>query len=245
VKIGSREFSPSLWPSAAAVSAFALFLALGSWQTDRAAEKQSLHETFMERGRMPAVDIGSIGDLRRDYEQLIWRRVRLSGSYETGVDYLLDNQVRQGRAGYLVYSPFRIGGSGERVLVSRGWIAAGADRGAAPAIEVADGEQLLEGLAKPVPVTPVLAHTPPEPLAPGTLRVQRIDPAAIAAAHGWTVLPYEVRLDGPSEVLVRDWAEPGSGRERHLGYAFQWYLLAAAVAVIYVIVNLKRAERPQ
>jgi len=35
----------------------------------------------------------------------------------------------------------------------------------------------------------------------------------------------------------------GFGPERHLGYAVQWFALAAAVLIIYVVVNLKRASK--
>ena len=37
-----------------------------------------------------------------------------------------------------------------------------------------------------------------------------------------------------SEGLLRDWTEPGSGVEKHYGYAFQWFALSALIAILYV-----------
>lgn len=232
------EFRPRPATTLAAAAALAILLALGFWQLDRAAQKEALHETFLARSRAAPVDIA--GAAVPEAEAMLWRRVRVRGRYDPAVIWLLDNQVYGGRAGYFVYSPFVLDGSDARVLVSRGWVAGGSDRTAAPAVATPAEAMVLQGLAKPVPRTPVLAETPPEALAPGVLRVQQIDLAAIGAAQGWKLLPWELRLDGTGEGFVRDWPEPGSGRERHLGYAFQWFAFAAVLCVIWLVLNLKR-----
>jgi surfeit locus 1 family protein len=57
------------------------------------------------------------------------------------------------------------------------------------------------------------------------------------------LVPYELRLaaEAPSG-FARQWPEPGSGHERHLGYAWQWFAMAATVAVLYLLLNLRREE---
>ena len=40
--------------------------------------------------------------------------------------------------------------------------------------------------------------------------------------------------------LVRSWERPDTGIEKHLGYAFQWFALAAAVSITYLALNFKR-----
>ena len=225
-------------PTLAAAALFALLLWLGFWQLDRAREKEALHAAFLARSAASPVDLLAAAG---DAEEIVWRRARLHGRYDREATYLLDNQVHGGQAGYLVYNAFILDGDERRVLVSRGWVPAGADRARAPAIEIPAGERLLEGLAKPVPVTPVLRETPAEPLAPGVLRVQQIDTAAFGAARGWELSSYEVRLDGSAAGFVRDWPVPGSGRERHLGYAFQWFAMAAALFTIFVVLGFRRS----
>ena len=46
--------------------------------------------------------------------------------------------------------------------------------------------------------------------------------------------------------LVRDWPAPDAGIDRHRGYAFQWYALAALAAGLtawYVFNETRRARR--
>jgi len=236
----NREFRPRAVPTLVASVLFGVLLSLGFWQLDRAAQKAALHETFLERGRAPPVDLASDAAVV-DAGAMIWKRANLRGRYDPTVIYLLDNQVHAGQAGYLVYGAFVLDGAEARVLVSRGWVPAGTDRAAPPVVVTPSDALALEGLAKPVPRTPVLRETPPEMLAPGVLRVQHIDLTATGAAQGWKLLPYEVRLEGPEAGFVRDWPAPGSGRERHLGYAFQWFALAAVLFVIWLVVNFRRA----
>jgi len=242
MRIAQWEFRPRAVPTLAAAILFAVLLSLGFWQIDRARQKEALHRAFLERSSAAPVAVAGQGPVT-DAADTIWRRVTLRGRYDPAVIYLLDNQVYAGRAGYFVYSPFLIDGGPRRVLVSRGWVPAGDDRGRAPAIETPAADTALEGLAKPAPLTPVLRETPPEPLAPGVFRVQQIDLPTIAGQRGWGLLQYEVRLDGEAPGFVRDWPPPGSGRERHLGYAFQWFAMAAVLLAIWIAVNLKRAGR--
>ena len=43
--------------------------------------------------------------------------------------------------------------------------------------------------------------------------------------------------------FIRDWkAHAGFGPTRHQGYALQWFSLSAALLVIYVVVNARRAS---
>jgi surfeit locus 1 family protein len=39
---------------------------------------------------------------------------------------------------------------------------------------------------------------------------------------------------------VQEWTLPGTGEEKHYGYAFQWFSFAIAVIIIYLIMGFKR-----
>ena len=57
------------------------------------------------------------------------------------------------------------------------------------------------------------------------------------------LLPYVLRMDPESPAgFTRRWKEPGTGEERNLGYAFQWFAMAIAIFVIYLILNFKREQ---
>ena len=61
-------------------------------------------------------------------------------------------------------------------------------------------------------------------------------------ALGVDLLPFVVELDrSESHGFAREWRpHRGIGPERHRGYAFQWFALAATLLAIYTFVNLRR-----
>lgn len=239
-----RHFNPGLWPTLATAVMFLLLVRLGYWQLQRAEEKQELEHRYQAQMSAEPVNLGPSVRLRDDQEQMLWRRCILAGSYDPRMTYLLDNQVMRGVVGYQVFSRFILE-DGASVLVDRGWIAAPGLRGEAPEIYTVAGVVVLNGVAKPVPVGGIrLAEDVIELLGDNLARVQRIDLAQIASQTNRTLLPYTVRLD-PAAAGVLTWngTEPGFRRERHLGYAFQWFALAATLLVIYLVVNTKKRTK--
>ena len=239
-----RQFKPGLWPTLATVVLLVLLIRLGFWQLQRAEEKQELQQRYQAQLRAEPVNLGQVGRgpaLRDNPEQMHWRRCLLAGTYDPRPIYLLDNQVVRGTVGYQVFTRLVLE-DGASVLVDRGWIAAPGSRDEAPQINTTQQPVSVTGVAKPVPAGGIrLAHDITESLGDNLKRVQRIDLAQIAAQTGWTLLPYVVRLD-PAAASVLTWngTEPGFRRERHLGYAFQWFALAATLLVIYLVVNVRK-----
>ena len=233
--------NPLLLPSLAALAAFLLFLRLGFWQLDRAGEKLALQTGYKNHISAAPVNLGQAVRQRSQADRMHWRRCILEGRYDPLRTFLLDNRVYRGAVGYQVFSRFALQ-DGASVLVDRGWVAAPGSRGEAPRINAVAGRLTLTGVAKPVPVTGIkLAPDVPENMGGNLVRVQRIDLAQIAAQTGWTLLPYVVRLDpGAAGALVWNGTEPGFNRERHLGYAFQWFALAATVLVIYIVLYIRK-----
>ncbi len=248
MRIASWQFNPGLWPSLACVALLLLLTRLGFWQLDRAEEKQVLHTQYLNRSSAEPVNLGQATGRRSRPEEMYWRRCILSGTYDPHKIYLLDNQVYRGKVGYQVFSRFVLE-EGASLLVNRGWTAAPETRTDAPRITTTTGPVTLTGVAKPTPATGlVLAKSGAEILADNLVRVQHIDLEQIAADNNWSLLPYIVRLDPPATSgLSWNGSEPGFGKERHLGYAFQWFALAVALLVIYVVVNTirRRGDREQ
>ena len=83
----------------------------------------------------------------------------------------------------------------------------------------------------------------PAPLKPGAI-VQNLDPAQLAQASGLEFEPFIVeQAGGAKDGLVRDWPRPSVGMDRHFGYAFQWYALAATAFLFFVVTGFKRASK--
>ena len=68
-----------------------------------------------------------------DRESLRFREAELRGEYVPGRQFLLDNMVHDGVAGYHVLTPWRADGGGW-VLVNRGWVPAHPDRAVLPSV---------------------------------------------------------------------------------------------------------------
>ena len=85
----------------AALCVTALFVALGMWQLDRAAQKRDMSAEFERRGNTAEVDLNQAGV--NHSAALAGRRTAAAGRYRDA-SILLDNQVHRGRAGYLVYT---------------------------------------------------------------------------------------------------------------------------------------------
>lgn len=235
----ARRFRARFWPTLATVLLVPVFLALGYWQLQRADEKRALQAQYDARADGPAVQVE--GRLQRP-EELQFYRVTAKGRYETEYEFLLDNRVHHGQPGYHVITPLRIAGSDVRVLVNRGWIPLGEDRAHPPAHAAPTGALEITGVAT-VPAEKYFTLAEPAPIRPGQWpRVwQNLDLARYRAAVPFPVQPVVVLLDPAAPGgFAREWNRLDAGISVHLGYAFQWFLLAAVLAGLYVYLSLRR-----
>ncbi|BAV32731.1 surfeit locus 1 [Sulfuricaulis limicola] len=231
-----RRFRPAPIPSLVFAVLLPLFLYLGYWQLQRAEEKRLLQVEYDTRANGPAVQVER--RLQRA-EELRFYRVVAKGHYETDYQILIDNRVHQGRVGYHVITPLRLENSEVRLLVNRGWIALGEDRDHLPVFETPAGLQQVTGVAT-VPAEKYFTLAQPEP---GWQRVwQNMDLARYGAVVPFPVQPVVLLLDPASGAggFTRDWSRLDAGISVHQGYAFQWFMLAAALASIYLFMSLRR-----
>lgn len=240
-------FTIDVLPLLLLVAAALVFARLGVWQLHRADEAAALQDKIEAHARAAPLVLdraAAAGDLAL----LQWRRVEARGIWEATRQVLLDNQVSQGQAGYFVYTPLQLPGCGCAVLVNRGWVGGGAIRAAVPDIAIAPGAAILHGVTAPFPATGFGAKTvEAEPVAPGVLRVQRIDPEELSRQLDLRVLPVAILLD-PAERdgYRRDWHPPPPRADRHVAYAVQWFLfalIALGIALVQAVRWLDRNRR--
>jgi surfeit locus 1 family protein len=228
-------------PFFAAALALAGFVALGFWQVGRAREKQALIDEYRHGGDT-IVDATArpFADLPR------YQSVRLRGAYDPQRQILLDNMPSAaGSAGYRVLTPMRRAGGGPLVLVDRGWIPLGDSREQLPDIGVPSVAREIAGRLAELPQPGWRLGAADAATSTRWPRVMNFpDAAALAAALRE---PVEARIvllhpDAP-DGFERKW-RPATrlGPERHLGYAIQWFGLAIATALIFVVVSLRRGS---
>lgn len=239
-------FRPGLAASLATLILLPTLIGLGHWQVRRAEEKQTLFDAYQARSAASVLDLNIVQTVDIPLEGVQWRKARLQGRYENSLTLLLDNQVLNGTAGYHVFNAFDSGGAGPLVMVNRGWVAGGNYRHEVPQVPVNAGWQTLSGILTAYPSPPgiVLPQTvAPELVAPGIYRMQTLSRKEVETVLGKPVTDYVLRLSPDAATgFDRQWSEPGSGRERHLGYAFQWFSMAVALVIIYIGLNLRRRE---
>lgn len=206
-------------------------LGLALWQWSRAAEKELLLAQFELRQQQPAQPLALV--IGQPREHLHHLPVRIDGKFLAQRDFLLDNRILRGAAGYELITPFR-DRSGLVVFVNRGWIAAERTRDQLP--QPTHPDQPLELLAQ-VYAPAQEAQSAMQAEAGWPSRIQAVDIAVMAASAGEkNFYPYLLRMRaGEPGAGQIDWPPLNMAPERHRAYALQWLLLAVALLVIFLI----------
>lgn len=215
----------------------ALTITLGFWQLGRADTKQALQQRIADFARQPSIVIGA-NELK--IEDVLLRRVEARGRFEPRHAVFIDNRHYQHQPGYYVFMPLRIAGSDKFVLVNRGWIAAGAERNRAPPVKTPLGDVVVIGTATP-PSERFLELS--SQVAEGNIWQNMVLERYRQATH-LNVQPIILQQADASEPLddglIRDWPPVDLKRNTHLAYAVQWFALAAAIFIYYVVINVRR-----
>ena len=220
------------------LGALALFLSLGRWQLRRADEKQTLYEAFAA-GTGSTVNVtGTTAPLPR------YQHLEAQGHYDADRQVLIDNMVSaDGRAGYYVLTPFALDGGGW-LMVNRGWVPVGKSRQIKPDVAVGGDQRVVRGRADHLPVPGIRMGIAAKLSAPYPALATFPTLADLSSLYGIKLAPAAqvLLLDkGDADGYLRAWAPPGIAPMRHLAYAAQWFGLALALIVIYVVTNLKRS----
>jgi surfeit locus 1 family protein len=217
------------------VALIAATLWLGRWQTHRAQEKEARQALFEARLRETPVRLtGSVASA----EPLLYRHVRASGEWIPEGQIYIDNQIRDGRAGFFVVTPLRLAPSGDAVLVNRGWIARSSEYPRPPAVAVPRGVVEVTGLAS-LPPRRVLE------LSGDTIAGnvwQNLSIERYRGARGLNVLPVVVLADAAGEGLVPIREQPDAGVAKHREYALTWFSLAITTLALWIALNLRKVK---
>lgn len=222
-------------------------LRLGVWQLDRADQKRDIADQLEARSSQAATPLIELVQGSK-VESLRFRKVLLKGRYLQNKDFYVDNQVVNGQVGYQIFTPFQLEQSATLIMLARGWVSVGESRQKLPEVETPSGSMVLQGRLNAAPAQPPLWD----------------DKYAVSEGDVWQYLPMlEVANVLPSKVfplvvelapgagddptLVRKWPEIDDQQvAKHLGYAFQWFAMAAAffiACLVLLFINPKRSAR--
>lgn len=207
-----------------------LTITAGFWQLRRADEKRELLALYDQRSRTAPVAVADV-DLREDQQYL---RVTVTGWPDQTHQFLLDNRMRHGRAGYEVLTPVRWAGGGW-IMVNRGWLPRPPEGNGVPAIPPLPELVTLVGYLYQAPAAaPVLG--PEQPGLDWPQVLQQPAPSLLVQRLGREIFPYQLRLED-SPGFETGWTVASLSPEQHLGYAVQWFGLSAVLVLLGLISN--------
>ena len=237
--LSGRRFRPALWPTLGLLLLVAATVALGNWQRQRAHDKQSLRDQYEAASHAPPLALDAGKAAAADPARFRFRAVRGQGAYDATHQLLIDNKVHQGRPGFDVVTPLRLGDGTAYVLVDRGWVAQGPSRAVLPQVPTPAGPVVVDGRINlpPARYLELAADSDTGPIR------QNLDIARVAAASGLPLLPFIVeQTRDTGDGLVRDWPAPDFGIEQHKSYMVQWYSLAALGVALWLALNWRAVE---
>ncbi len=215
----------------------ATFARLGFWQLDRADQKQQILQSYAIAAEIQVTQITA--------ETAVY--TKLAGKLKILPQQLfLDNRIHLGQAGIHVLSAALVD-EHRLLLINRGWLPFGPGREHLPAAPVPDPAVELSGQLTPFPQVGMRLGTQPE------LNPNKWPQLITYADHSVIQQAYRLSLDQPELQLLplvlqlnanaangfagRDWSPVNFGPNKHLAYAWQWFTLALAVLITWLVVN--------
>ncbi|MGI9292685.1 MAG: SURF1 family protein [Pseudomonadales bacterium] len=230
------QFKPDWKSSVLVLLLLPLLVGLGFWQLQREQEKLQILARFQARLAETPAAIESLA-VQND---LAWRRVTLSGEFDANHTYLLDNQIRAGRVGFDVLQPFSVRGGQMLVWVNRGWLEGKRLRSELPAVKTPAGQIEVNGYIYVPDGNAFSLEDTDSALNQGWPRViQSVSvPGLAAGANAGQVFAHVVRLsDNSPAALQADWPTISVQPAKHRGYAVQWFCMAVALLLFYLLHN--------
>lgn len=228
-------FRPGKMMTALVAVFLPLTLVLGWWQLSRAAEKNQWLSEMAEHSEVAV-------QWQEDTGYAVGQRVSLCVA-PTGETWYLDNRTHEGRPGYEVFLPATACGVDTPVLLRLGWLGQQNGRSQLPSVEPAgtSDEVVIEALIRPNSPAPWLS-APPEAMGDDRWRIQSMEEVPDEAYIGARTV---LQVTSPSDwQLVDNWHPVNHmPPERHIGYAIQWFGLALALVVCFVIWGRRQAYR--
>jgi surfeit locus 1 family protein len=229
-----QRFRQGLVPTIAALLGIAITVAAGAWQMSRADEKARRQAQLEALRREPPVTVPASALAEVD---LLYRRVLVSGVFVSEHTVYLDNRLRRGVPGFEIVTPLRIGASERFVAVNRGWIAGAPRRDTLPEVRTPSGPVTVEGTMVPAQRVYQLEHAGPEGKVWLSFSLERL-----RKETGLDLQPLLIQQESAlDDGLERTWVRPDSGRDKHLAYAFQWFAMAVAILVLYLVLGFRRS----
>ena len=209
---------------------------------DRGDQKKIINMAFVERQNQPPIPLNK-ETIQMPIEDIIWHRVSMSGEFLNDKNIILDNQIVEEKAGFLIYTPFKILDSNKIILVNRGWYSLSNSRKDIPNIPPIKEIQTIEGEISQMPSSGIsLGKVITEKLDESSFRLQKMDYEVLSSLISKDLMRYAVKLKKPifDKTYVLDSGMPVPDSDKNYGYAFQWFAMAFTLFIIFIRLGVKK-----
>lgn len=210
-----------------------ILLSLGMWQLQRAEQKSGRLTALAQKqaqGRFQLSDISRFDD-PRDV------RVQLNGKIQSNTVFLWDNRIVSGKVGYEVIVPLEtVAGI---VLVNLGWVQGTGYRNQLPNITIPELTQFEGVIWEPQDNKFIGAES--LSTANWPVLIQQVNIKQISELLEIESKPFVVALELPEATgFVNNHKPVVMPPEKHIAYAVQWFGLAIACFVIFILASIKK-----
>ncbi|MSP86683.1 MAG: SURF1 family protein [Methylotenera sp.] len=240
-------FRPNLIGVLSTLICIPLFINFGLWQYNKAQQKIAIqvannHAEVDKALQFPLNQTLDIADWK-------YKKVTVTGVYETKYQFLLDNQLEGDRVGFHVITPLKIDHTSQYVLVNRGWISAKDTHADLPTFTTPSSLQTVFGqvwvpskkifsLENRIAVTNSAARKNDD----WKVVWQHMDIDGYKKRVPFTVSDMAIKLDPVSNAggFVRHWQIAAERIITHMGYAYQWFGFALATLLIFIYMSFSK-----
>jgi surfeit locus 1 family protein len=219
-----------------------VLLMLGTWQLDRAEQKRLIFQRQEQAAVAETLHLSAAID--NNVDALRYRQVEVTGRYDLIHQFLIDNQISDGKAGYFVLTPFVLDGGIGAVLVNRGWIPLNQDRSVVPDLQITQVQAIITGRINNFPSVGIKLAGAEIPTDNWPSVVQVVDSDVLAKKLGYPLFSFQIELakelpDG----YKREWRTSTIMLpEQHTAYAIQWFALALTLTILFIWYSFRGAS---
>jgi len=220
-----------------------LLIALGIWQLGRSEEKRVfLEQQGQELASSEIIQLSKASEDNLD--RIRYKKVQATGHYDQAHQFLIDNQISAGKAGYFVLTPFVLQGEAKAVLVNRGWVPLTQQRSILPDLQISSEQTQVTGRINQFPSVGIKLAGAEIPTEGWPSVVQVVDSSVLAKKLGYSIFPFQIELDKDQpEGFKREWRTSTIMLpEQHTAYAMQWFALAFTLTILFIWYSYKRND---
>jgi surfeit locus 1 family protein len=229
-------------PTIAYLCLMPLLIGLGTWQLERSEEKRAFLELQQQQAESEVLHLSPITE--GNLEALRYKKVEVTGRYDNAHQFLIDNQISNGKSGYFVLTPFILKGAAKAVLVNRGWVPLNRDRSILPAVEIKNLQTTITGRVNSFPSVGIKLAGADVPTDTWPSVVQVADSNILAKTLGYPLFQFQIELDKDlPDGFKREWRTTTVMLpEQHTAYAIQWFALALTLTIIFIWYSFKNND---